>query len=238
MHADVVEGWYLETCQYYLSWVTGLANVAMVEQYGIMAANQTGNIVGVFGIASGRWVLAGYAVLAFVAGVIVMAHAGRCFGGKEVRRKSWVVTTALIQVALFGGSTALMFRGSCTGVQVVLMNFEGGAQNAMARKLVGEITTSPLTGALVDLCVSPNLFWKPWNDRALRRRIVFVACVAIGCLLGGWLNLRHGPRVNKWILLTTVLLRLSYTGIILLAPIEDQAYEEAKAEDKTEQETV
>ncbi|MBV8266636.1 MAG: DUF1275 domain-containing protein [Planctomycetaceae bacterium] len=180
-----------------LTIVTGVVDAVSYLRLGhVFVANMTGNVVFLgFALAgaSGLSAVASIVALAaFLLGALAGGHLGTRLGQNRGRLlaaatavKTVLVAVALIVAALAGESLTEAARYAL----IVLLALAMGLQNATARKLaVPDLTTTVLTLTLTGLAADSE--WAGGNAPRPGRRLVSVASMLIGAVMGGLLVLR------------------------------------------------
>jgi uncharacterized membrane protein YoaK (UPF0700 family) len=180
-----------------LTFVTGLVDAASYLKLGhVFVANMTGNVV-FLGFA-----LAGAGGLSVIASLLALASflAGALGGGwlseryprhrGHVLRASSSAQASLIMLAtLFALLASEPFGADVRNGLIVLLAVSMGVQNASAQRLgVPELTTTVLTKTLTGLASETSILHGAGSKPG--RRIVAVASMLLGALIGGLLALR------------------------------------------------
>jgi uncharacterized membrane protein YoaK (UPF0700 family) len=167
-----------------LTVVTGLVDAVSILQLGrVFVANMTGNVVFTgfaisgapgFSLTASLFALAGFLVGAALAGQLIARLADRAaLLGSAASIELVLVVVACVVCAAVGAP----FSGPARDVVAALLAVGMGVQNAVARRLaVPDLTTTVLTMTL--------------NGPVLVRRLVAVAAMLGGAVLGGLLVLR------------------------------------------------
>jgi uncharacterized membrane protein YoaK (UPF0700 family) len=197
--------------------VTGAVDAVSILRLGrVFVANMTGNVVfagfavvGVPGFALGPSLvaLAGFLVGAAAGGWLAV-HQG---GDRSVLLlltgviESSLAVLALIISVVGSGTAATGERYSLSVVLATMM----GIQNAAARRLaVPDLTTTVLTMTLTG--IAADVRGGAWRQPALPRRLLAVAAMFAGAVVGAKLVLDSG--VTTTLLLVTVILGLVTLG--------------------------
>jgi uncharacterized membrane protein YoaK (UPF0700 family) len=184
-----------------LTLVTGVVDaVAYLSLGHVFVANMTGNVVFLGFAAAGAAGLSVYGSLLAIAcflpgGVLAGRLAAR--PGKN-NRLSQLRTATGIQVVLVGAAIAVaalagnhLGTGSRYGL-IVLLALAMGIQNATARRLaVPDLTTTVLTLTLTGIAADSRLAGGPGTKTG--RRLLAVAAMALGALVGALLLLKVDP---------------------------------------------
>lgn len=195
LNAKVREDALLETELLLLAFATGIQDATTFPDYHCFASNQTGNTVllavGVTAIHSSVFSLRdiGTSLGMFVAGVVILGAFGNWAGP---RRRSWLLTTSIIQTAMVFAAAGLQYRhgisedsDSYTVGIITLLAFSSGGQVAMVRALrMTEITTAMATAAYIDLFIDKEIF--KLHNRPRNRRILFLASLFAGSFAGAF----------------------------------------------------
>jgi uncharacterized membrane protein YoaK (UPF0700 family) len=202
-----------------LTAVTGVVDAVSILRLGrVFVANMTGNVVfagfavvGVPGFALGPSLvaLAGFLVGAAAGGWLAV-HKG---GDRSVLllimsgAESSLAVIALVIAALGPGPAATGERYSLSVILATTM----GIQNAVARRLaVPDLTTTVLTMTLTG--IAADLRQGAWRQPAFPRRLLAVAAMFAGAVVGAKLVLDHG--VTSALLLVTAILVLVTLGAL------------------------
>ncbi|MFE4800617.1 YoaK family protein [Streptomyces sp. NPDC056708] len=179
-----------------LTMVTGLVDAVSYLGLGhVFTANMTGNVVIIaFALAGAPGFSLSASVISLAAFVVGAVAAGRLELALRHRpRHYWLRASLVIEAALLGVATAVAFAAP-SGIRysvIALTAAAMGMRNGTVRKLaVPDMTTTVLTLTVTGLAFDSSLAGGT-NPRALRR-IVAVAAMLAGALLGGWLVLHHG----------------------------------------------
>jgi uncharacterized membrane protein YoaK (UPF0700 family) len=200
-----------------LTVVTGAVDAVSILRLGrVFVANMTGNVVfagfavvGVPGFALGPSLvaLAGFLVGAAAGGWLAV-HRG---GDRSVLllitgvTESSLATLALIIAAVGSGTAATGERYSLSVILATMM----GIQNAVARRLaVPDLTTTVLTMTLTG--IAADVRGGGWRQPALPRRLLAVAAMFAGAVVGAKLVLDSGATAA--LLLVTAILVLVTLG--------------------------
>jgi uncharacterized membrane protein YoaK (UPF0700 family) len=200
-----------------LTSVTGVVDAVSILRLGrVFVANMTGNVVfagfavvGVPGFALGPSLvaLAGFLVGAAAGGWLAVHRGGDrsvlllIMSGAE----SSLAAIALVIAALGPGPAATGERYSLSVILATTM----GIQNAVARRLaVPDMTTTVLTMTLTG--IAADLRQGGWRQPAFPRRLLAVAAMFAGAVVGAKLVLDHG--VTSALLLVTAILVLVTLG--------------------------
>jgi uncharacterized membrane protein YoaK (UPF0700 family) len=200
-----------------LTVVTGAVDAVSILRLGrVFVANMTGNVVfagfavvGVPGFALGPSLVA-------LAGFLVGAAAGGWLAVHQGRDRSVLLllsgvtesslaALALIIAVVGSGTAATGERYSLSAILATMM----GIQNAVARRLaVPDLTTTVLTMTLTG--IAADLRGGGWKQPALPRRLLAVAAMFGGAVVGAKLVLDHGA--TPALALVTVILGLVTLG--------------------------
>lgn len=173
-----------------LTFVTGVVDAVSYLGLGrVFVANMTGNVVFLgFALAGDRALSAAASLTAGAA-----FFAGAAAGGRLVSRVAHPVRLFTLLVAAHAVLVAVAM-GACAAdvsryVPIVLLALGMGLQNAVVRKLaVPDLTTTVLTLTVTGLAAD-----RP--GPATVRRVLSVAAMFAGALVGGLLQIRHGNAV-------------------------------------------
>ncbi|MFD3455397.1 YoaK family protein [Streptomyces sp. NPDC058691] len=173
-----------------LTFVTGVVDAVSYLGLGrVFVANMTGNVVFLgFALAGDRSLSA---LASLTAGAAFFA--GAAAGGRLVLRVAHPVRLFTLLVAAHAVLVAAAM-GTCVAdtsryVPIVLLALGMGLQNAVVRKLaVPDLTTTVLTLTLTGLAADRR-------GPATARRVLSVAAMFAGALVGGLLQIRHGNAV-------------------------------------------
>jgi uncharacterized membrane protein YoaK (UPF0700 family) len=179
--------------------VTGVVDAVSYIALGhVFVANMTGNVVLLGFAVAGEGGLSIAASLTAIAAFLAGAAAGGALGRRIADRGALLSAGAtgsavLLALACVGGFLAGdPVDGAWRYVLIVTMAMALGGQNAVARKLaVPDLTTTVLTLTLTGLAADGFRAVKP-------RRLIAVAAMFAGALVGALLTLGPGP---EWALL-------------------------------------
>jgi uncharacterized membrane protein YoaK (UPF0700 family) len=167
----------------------------------VFVANMTGNVVFLgfsIGGASGLSTLAALAAIAaFLAGALVGGRLGSSFGdaaGAEALAVGMGVQTVLVAAAAIVAAVAGVQGSASRYPLIVLLAGAMGIQTATARRLgVRDLPTTVLTQTLAGLASELRLS-SIRSDPLVRRRLLAVAAMLLGALVGALLVLK----VKSW----------------------------------------
>lgn len=164
-------------------------------------------------------------VLGMVIGGPLQAHLGNCF---DQRSKGWVVISSSAQLLglLIVGLLVRHGDEKYKVAAIVLGSAAGGAQIALARALMREVTTCVFTGPLIDLLASTQLLTF-WRDEAALRRVYMFGAVLLGSVSSGVFVLYKAPMQLFWL---SMGLRALFAVAVVFAPVE-QALPTAEHQD-------
>jgi uncharacterized membrane protein YoaK (UPF0700 family) len=180
-----------------LTLVTGLVDAVSILKLGrVFVANMTGNVVFTGFALAGAPGFSLTASLSAMAGFLVAAALYGIFTRRIADDRALLLLAAAVsELALVTAALAVTALGPLNGVDryVVagLLALAMGSQNAAARRLaVPDMTTTVLTTTLAGLASE-----LPAGNRgsALTRRLLVVATMLAGALLGAWLVLSVSP---------------------------------------------
>jgi uncharacterized membrane protein YoaK (UPF0700 family) len=181
-----------------LTVVTGLVDAVSILRLGrVFVANMTGNVVFTgfaitgapgFSLTASLFALGGFLTGAAVGGWLIR-HAG------HDRALLLAVAVAgelgLVGAALVVGAAATSFTGAAADAMAALLALAMGVQNAAVRRLaVPDLTTTVLTMTLTGIAADVRASGR---SPALHRRLLAVATMLGGAVLGAWLVLRVTP---------------------------------------------
>jgi uncharacterized membrane protein YoaK (UPF0700 family) len=175
-----------------LTVVSGLVDaVSFVGLNQVFVANMTGNVALLGFAMAGTPELSAAALVVSLAGFLGGALLGGRLGSMlGERRRSWLATALGLQAALTLAATTLSLlgrphqRGDYS--LIVLLAVAMGLQNATARRLaVPDLTTTVVTQTLTGLAADSPL--AGGSGRRWRRRVVAVAALLLGALVGALL---------------------------------------------------
>jgi uncharacterized membrane protein YoaK (UPF0700 family) len=184
-----------------LTVVTGLVDAFSYLSLGhVFVANLTGNVVflgfGLAGVNSIAITGSLVAILAFGFGALL---GGRCAARRELHRGHLLAAATATQSGLVIAA-AIVARTAGVGAPgaglclVGLLGVAMGGQNAVARRLaVPDLTTTVLTLTVTGLVADAS----SWSVR--RHRLVPVAAMLAGALVGGVLLLRVNTAAPLWL---------------------------------------
>jgi uncharacterized membrane protein YoaK (UPF0700 family) len=179
-----------------LTFVTGLVDAASYLRLGhVFVANMTGNVVFLgFALAGARAVSAAASLVslgAFLCGALAGGRLGALHPHHRghVLRAANVVQAGLLALALaLSASSGEPLHGLARYALIALLALAMGVQNAAAQRLaVPDLTTTVLTRTLTGLAAQAGA---DGDTTALGRRILAVAAMLLGALVGGLLALR------------------------------------------------
>jgi uncharacterized membrane protein YoaK (UPF0700 family) len=182
-----------------LTVVTGVVDAVSYIALGrVFVANMTGNVVLLGFAVAGEGGLSIAASLTAIAAFLVGAAAGGELGRRIADRGALLSAGAAVGTGLLALACVCAFLagdpvdGAWRYVLIVPMAIALGGQNAVARKLaIPDLTTTVLTLTLTGLAADGLRAFKP-------RRLVAVAAMFAGALVGALLTLGPGP---AWALL-------------------------------------
>ncbi|HUN32188.1 MAG TPA: YoaK family protein [Trebonia sp.] len=202
-----------------LTIVTGLVDAVSILALGrVFVANMTGNVVFVgfaivgapgFSLSASLFALAGFLVGAVLGGTVAtrLGHDRAEHLRAVAAAELLLVAVALVVAATSGapsvshgtlhlpgasGATALAFSGPVADVLALLLATAMGVQNAAARKLsVPDLTTTVLTMTLTGIGADAKAGHR--GQLVFGRRLVVVATMLGGGILGAWLVLQVSP---------------------------------------------
>jgi uncharacterized membrane protein YoaK (UPF0700 family) len=180
-----------------LTLVTGLVDAASYLKLGhVFVANMTGNVVFLgFAIAGAGGLSIGaslVAIGAFLAGSVGGGRLGARLGGNRGTLLVAATSVQAVAVTVAVGLAAVVGnhpgRPARDGL-IVLLALAMGLQNAVARRLaVPDLTTTVLTLTLTGIGADSSLGGGPGSKSG--RRLLAVAAMLLGALVGGLLVLR------------------------------------------------
>jgi uncharacterized membrane protein YoaK (UPF0700 family) len=179
-----------------LTVLTGIVDAASYLELGhVFVANMTGNIIFLGFAIAGAGGLSPVASLIALAAFLIGALAGGWLGARYHAHRGHLLRTAnATQVVLIAAAVLLaslaaepLARGTRYTL-IVLLALALGVQNAAAQRLsVPDLTTTVLTRTLTGLASESTLVGGGGSQ--LGRRIVAIAAMLLGALLGGLLVL-------------------------------------------------
>ena len=189
---DVAPDLLLETELIILALAAGINDATTFPDYRVFASNQTGNTVllavGALGLAPEVVDLRNVAVSLslFIIGGTLLGQLGQTVGPTK---RSWLITTNVLQTCLIFVATALRYWVATSKhspyhyAVISLVAFASGGQVAMARTVnIPEITTAMVTSAYIDFLVDPKLLLR--KNRSRDRRLFFVLALLAGSFIG------------------------------------------------------
>lgn len=180
-----------------LTFVTGLVDAASYLKLGhVFVANMTGNVVFLgFALAGAKGLSASASLLALASFLLGALLGGRLNAHNQDHRGRLLRAASSAQAPLIVLAMLLALLASepfGEGVRyglVLLLALAMGVQNASAQRLaVPELTTTVLTRTLTGLAAEAGLVNGPGSK--LGRRIVAIAAMLLGALVGGLLALK------------------------------------------------
>jgi uncharacterized membrane protein YoaK (UPF0700 family) len=182
-----------------LTVVTGLVDAASYLKLGhVFVANMTGNVVFLGFAIAGAGGLSIWASLVAIGSFLVGGLAGGRIGSRHADQRGTLLRVALAaQLPVVVVAVALVAAGGDPidgarryGVTAALA-LAMGVQNATARRLaVPELTTTVLTMTLTGIAADSTL--AGGGGSKIGRRLVAVAAMLVGALIGALLALRVG----------------------------------------------
>lgn len=170
-----------------LTFVTGIVDaVSFLGLDRVFVANMTGNVVFVgFALAGSRELSVPASLLALLTFLTAAAGGGRLVT-RVAHRERLFALFVLAQAVLVAAALAGAMGDLSPYALIVPLAFGMGLQNAVVRGLsVPDLSTNVLTTTLTGMVADrPGI--------ATVRRLLSVAAMFTGALLGGWLQLRHG----------------------------------------------
>jgi len=179
-----------------LTFVTGLVDAASYLKLGhVFVANMTGNVVFLgFALAGANGLSAGSSLLALASFLLGAVLGGRLGVRNSAHRGHLLRAASSLQVSMLviAMSLALLatepFGTDVRHALILLLALSMGVQNASAQRLaVPELTTTVLTRTLTGFAAEAGLAQGPGSKAG--RRIVAVAAMLLGALVGGLLAL-------------------------------------------------
>jgi uncharacterized membrane protein YoaK (UPF0700 family) len=211
-----------------LTFVTGLVDAASYLKLGhVFVANMTGNVVFLGFALAGAGGLSSAASLVAIGAFLAGALAGGWIGaqhpdhrGRLLRAASSVQAPLIVLALLLALIASEPFQDDARYTLIALLALSMGVQNASAQRLgVPELTTTVLTRTLTGLAAEATLVNGPGSK--LGRRIVAVAAMLLGALVGGLLALRVSVASD---LAVAVAIVLSVALAVHLASCSDTAW--------------
>jgi uncharacterized membrane protein YoaK (UPF0700 family) len=220
-----------------LTLVTGLVDAVSILALGrVFVANMTGNVVFAgfaivgapgFSLVASLFALLGFLIGAFAGGWLTarVGHDRALHIRAATGAEFGLLAVALIVAAVSGGAAAATgtrdigsgaapFGAAVTYVLALVLAIAMGIQNSVARKLaVPDLTTTVLTMTLTGIGADPRAGHR--GHIALSRRLLAVATMLAGGVLGAWLVLNVGVIVA--LAIATGLLALTAAGAALAA---------------------
>jgi uncharacterized membrane protein YoaK (UPF0700 family) len=182
-----------------LTVVTGLVDAASYLKLGhVFVANMTGNVVFLGFAIAGAGGLSIWASLVAIGSFLVGGLAGGRIGGRHAEQRGTLLRVALAaQLPAVAVAVALVaaggdpIDGARRYVVTAALALAMGVQNATARRLaVPELTTTVLTMTLTGIAADSHLAGGAGSK--IGRRLVAVAAMLAGALIGALLALRIG----------------------------------------------
>ncbi|KAJ5377719.1 uncharacterized protein N7496_005128 [Penicillium cataractarum] len=202
----------LETQLLILTFLTGIQDASTWLDYTCFASNQTGNTIFLaLSLASSSSLSPPpptspspspdqpppysfpnitTSLTLFITATLTFGQLGNHLGP---HRRSWLLLSNLLQTIPVLAALALQLYypitrdGPAARAVIGCLAFSSGGQVAMARALgMTEITTAMATAALVDVGIDARL-WRARN-RGRNRRLAFLGCLVLGCLVGAVLR--------------------------------------------------
>jgi uncharacterized membrane protein YoaK (UPF0700 family) len=182
-----------------LTVVTGLVDAASYLKLGhVFVANMTGNVVFLGFAIAGEGGLSIWASLVAIGSFLVGGLAGGRIGGRYAEQRGTLLRVALAaQLPAVAVAVALVaaggdpIDGARRYVVTAALALAMGVQNATARRLaVPELTTTVLTMTLTGIAADSTL--AGGRGSKIGRRLVAVAAMLVGALIGALLALRVG----------------------------------------------
>jgi uncharacterized membrane protein YoaK (UPF0700 family) len=201
-----------------LTLVTGLVDAVSILALGrVFVANMTGNVVFAgfaiagapgFSLSASLFALGGFLAGAALGGIL----ASRLGGDRAVHLRAATAAELCCVVAALALALASGHRGHfgpvATDALALLLAVAMGIQNSAARKLaVPDLTTTVLTMTLTGIGADPRSGHR--GHVTLARRVLVVATMVAGAILGAWLVLRASA---DWALAATAALLLAVAG--------------------------
>ena len=209
-----------------LTVVTGLVDAASYLKLGhVFVANMTGNVVFLGFAIAGAGGLSIWASLVAIGSFLVGGLAGGRIGGRHAEQRGTLLRVALaaqlpavavaLALAAAGGDP---IDGARRYVLTAALALAMGVQNATARRLaVPELTTTVLTMTLTGIAADSRLAGGVGSK--IGRRLVAVAAMLAGALIGALLALRVG----------TVAPLAAAAGVLTLTLVATRTFTNARA---------
>jgi uncharacterized membrane protein YoaK (UPF0700 family) len=209
-----------------LTVVTGLVDAASYLKLGhVFVANMTGNVVFLGFAIAGAGGLSIWASLVAIGSFLVGGLAGGRIGGRHAEQRGTLLRVALaaqlpavavaLALAAAGGDP---IDGARRYVVTAALALAMGVQNATARRLaVPELTTTVLTMTLTGIAADSRLAGGAGSK--IGRRLVAVAAMLAGALIGALLALRIG----------TVAPLAAAAGVLTLTLVATRTFTNARA---------
>ena len=209
-----------------LTVVTGLVDAASYLKLGhVFVANMTGNVVFLGFALAGAGGLSIWASLVAIGSFLVGGLAGGRIGGRHAEQRGTLLRVALaaqlpavavaLALAAAGGDP---IDGARRYVLTAALALAMGVQNATARRLaVPELTTTVLTMTLTGIAADSRLAGGAGSK--IGRRLVAVAAMLAGALIGALLALRVG----------TVAPLAAAAGVLTLTLVATRTFTNARA---------
>ena len=180
-----------------LTVVTGLVDAVSILRLGrVFVANMTGNVVFTgfaitrapgFSLSASLFALAGFLIGATLAGWLIR----RTGHDRALLLAIAVAGELALAAAALGTAAATSFTGTARDVIAALLALAMGIQNAAVRRLaVPDLTTTVLTMTLTGIAADVR---PTGSSPALGRRLLAVATMLGGAVLGAWLVLQVTP---------------------------------------------
>lgn len=211
-----------------LTVVTGLVDAASYLKLGhVFVANMTGNVVFLGFAIAGAGGLSIWASLVAIGSFLVGGLAGGRIGGRHAEQRGTLLRVALAaQLPAVAVAVALALAaaggdpidGARRYVLTAALALAMGVQNATARRLaVPELTTTVLTMTLTGIAADSRLAGGAGSK--IGRRLVAVAAMLAGALIGALLALRIG----------TVAPLAAAAGVLTLTLVATRTFTNARA---------
>ncbi len=180
-----------------LTFVTGIVDAASYLKLGhVFVANMTGNVVFLgFALAGAGGLSATSSLIALASFLLGARLGGRLVAhnprhrGRMLRAASSAQALLIVAAFLLALSVGEPLHEDIRYLLTAILAMAMGAQNASAQSVaVPELTTTVLTKTLTGLGADPGQVTGP--DSKLGRRIVAIAAMLLGALIGGVLALQ------------------------------------------------
>lgn len=179
--------------------VTGLVDsVSILELGRVFVANMTGNVVFVgFALAGAAGFSLGASLCALAGFVVGAATGGTLIARAGADRASMMRAGAAVELALTGAALGVVsaaghpLGSAVREVAAALLALGMGIQNALARRLaVPDLTTTVLTMTLTGIAADTAGTRRASGRPVTARRVLAVATMFVGAVVGGILDLR------------------------------------------------